>query len=91
MERRDKCRYCGQVNHGRGCHYGPEHLHVEEGDSAHCIYCGSTDYGHGCAYSRILGYKDVHRHGHGEAKCVWCGKIRGVDKCFYSPSGKHEF
>lgn len=71
--------------------YGPNQIHVEEGDSEHCIYCGRTDYGHGCQYSGVDGYADLHKHGHGGAKCVWCGRPRSNDNCMYSPTGKHEY
>lgn len=90
-ERRDACRYCGEVAHGWGCSYSPNNMHVESGDEDHCIYCGSTDYGYGCSYGAAInnGYA-VHRHGPGSKKCVWCGMPLNTGLCSYSPTGKHE-
>lgn len=87
-ERNSECRYCGQTMHGYGCPYGPDNIHVEQGDADHCIYCGSTNYGFGCSYS--IEEDHLHKHGHGDRKCVWCGQ-QGVSGpgCPYSPDHKH--
>ena len=89
-KRKAECRYCGKETHGPGCQFGPEGIHVEVGDPDHCIYCGSTSYGPGCQFS--IEEKHTHKHGHGDRKCIWCGKS-GVSGpgCMFSPTGKHEF
>lgn len=93
MERRDECRYCGEVRHGYGCAHSPNHYHEEVGDSEHCIYCGSTSYGSNCSFapedSGKLGR--MHKHGHGNKKCVWCGSTSKGMGCPFSESGYHEF
>jgi len=93
-ERKDQCRYCGSTAHGYGCPYGEEKIHIEVGDSEHCIFCGSTNYGKGCIYNNGRLFKrapqGLHMHGHGQRKCIWCGKVGAYGKgCPYSPTGNH--
>ncbi len=86
MERRNECRYCGRVAHGYGCGLSPNHYHMEEGDPDHCVWCGSTSYGYSCGLNPTGMH--VHVHGHGDGKCIYCGKpYQRGRRCPASPSG----
>lgn len=57
---RSRCLYCGSLDRGKGCRYGPHKVHFHAGDETRCSYCGSTDYGRGCKVNPI---GDLHLHG----------------------------
>lgn len=52
--------YCGSVDHGKGCRFGPHGVHFHPDDSTKCGFCGSTSYGRGC---RLNPTSDLHVHG----------------------------
>lgn len=52
--------YCGSVDHGKGCRFGPHGVHFHPEDSTKCGFCGSTSYGRGC---RLNPTSDLHVHG----------------------------
>lgn len=60
LTQRSRCMYCGSVNFGKGCRYGPHGVHFHPDDSLKCAYCGSPNYGKGC---RINPINDLHIHG----------------------------
>ena len=55
-----KCLYCGSVQYGKGCPYGPNGLHVHTDDPSRCVWCGDTSVGKGCRYSPFNG---MHQKG----------------------------
>jgi len=57
---RSRCMYCGSVDRGKGCRFGPHGVHFHSDDSTKCSYCGSTSYGKGC---KINPTGDLHVHG----------------------------
>lgn len=57
---KSRCTFCGSVDYGKGCRYGPHGVHFHPDDSTKCAYCGSTDYGKGC---RINPTNTLHIHG----------------------------
>jgi hypothetical protein len=59
-KQRSRCLYCGSLNRGKGCRYGPHNTHFHAGDETRCSYCGSTDYGRGCKVNPV---GDLHLHG----------------------------
>lgn len=60
LTQRSRCMYCGSVNFGKGCRYGPHGVHFHPDDSLKCAYCGSPNYGKGCKINPI---SDLHIHG----------------------------
>ena len=59
-KQRSRCLYCGSLDRGKGCAYGPHKVHFHAGDDTKCSYCGSTDYGRGCKVNPI---SNLHMHG----------------------------
>ena len=57
---KSRCMYCGSVDHGKGCRFGPHGVHFHPDDSTKCGFCGSTSYGRGC---RLNPTSDLHVHG----------------------------
>jgi len=57
---RSRCMYCGTVDRGKGCRFGPHGVHFHAEDSTKCAYCGSSSYGRGCKLNPI---NDLHVHG----------------------------
>ena len=57
---KSRCVFCGSVDHGKGCRFGPHGVHFHPDDSTKCSYCGSTDYGKGC---KINPTSNLHIHG----------------------------
>ena len=57
---KSRCRYCGSVDHGKGCRFGPHGVHFHPDDSTKCGFCGSPSYGRGC---RLNPTSDLHVHG----------------------------
>ena len=52
--------YCGSLDHGKGCRYGPHGVHFHPDDATRCAYCGSKDFGRGC---KVNPTGDIHIHG----------------------------
>ena len=57
---RSRCMYCGSVDRGKGCRFGPHGVHFHPDDSTKCAYCGSSSYGKGC---KLNPTGDLHVHG----------------------------
>lgn len=57
---KSRCTFCGSIDHGKGCRFGPHGVHFHPDDSTKCSYCGSRDYGKGC---RINPTSNIHVHG----------------------------
>jgi len=57
---KSRCVYCGSVDYGKGCRYGPHGVHFHPNNSTKCAYCGSTDYGKGCKLNPTT---NLHVHG----------------------------
>jgi len=57
---RSRCMFCGSINRGKGCRYGPHGVHFHPDDSTKCSYCGSPSFGRGC---KINPTGDLHVHG----------------------------
>lgn len=55
-----RCLYCGSVNRGKGCRFGPHGVHFHPEDTTKCAYCGSPNYGKGC---KVNPTSDLHIHG----------------------------
>jgi len=60
MQKKSRCSYCGSLNFGKGCRYGPHGVHFHPNDSTKCAYCNSSNYGKGCTYNPT---SDLHVHG----------------------------
>lgn len=57
---KSRCTFCGSIDHGKGCRFGPHGVHFHPDDSTKCSYCGSPDYGKGC---RLNPTSNLHVHG----------------------------
>lgn len=55
-----RCVYCGSVDYGKGCRYGPQGVHFHPNNAIKCGYCGSADYGKGCKLNPTT---NLHVHG----------------------------
>lgn len=89
MSYNHECRYCNQKGvTGYGCPGAPDYIHEDiPDDPKTCIRCGSTNYGSGCPFPINEDFP-VHKHGHGDGKCVWCGRqFHPRQGCSLSPTG----
>lgn len=57
---KSRCTFCGSVDRGKGCRFGPHGVHFHPDDTTKCAYCGSPDYGKGC---RLNPTSNLHVHG----------------------------
>ena len=57
---KSRCTFCGSVDRGKGCRFGPHGVHFHQDDPTKCSYCGSPDYGKGC---RINPTSNLHVRG----------------------------
>ena len=46
-----KCRHCGSVSYGAGCHHSPTSKHRHGPGESKCIWCGSKSTGADCHHS----------------------------------------
>jgi hypothetical protein len=59
-KQKSRCVFCGSVDYGKGCRFGPHKVHFHPDDSTKCSYCGSSDYGKGC---KLNPTNNLHVHG----------------------------
>lgn len=57
---KNRCVFCGSLDYGKGCRFGPHGVHFHPEDTLKCAYCGSKDYGKGC---RLNPTNNLHVHG----------------------------
>ncbi len=57
---KSRCTFCGSLDYGKGCRYGPHGVHMHTDNSTKCSFCGSTDYGKGC---RLNPLNNLHIRG----------------------------